>query len=124
MKKKYARRILIGIFFIGLIVAFRMAHIGKYFTLDALKEHRIYLQQMVHTHYFRVVLMYIGIYIGVVALLVPIAALCTIAGGFLFGTFWGAVYANIGATIGAVIAFLFVRKSVGNAFQERYKERL
>jgi len=121
---KHLSRILIILLFIGIIIALRVIGIQQYINLSSLKANRVYLQHVVQANYFLAVLIYIAIYIAVVAFLIPIAALCTIAGGFLFGTFWGAVYANVGATTGAIVAFLLVRHSIGKSFQERYKDRL
>jgi len=54
-------------------------------------------------------LCFIAAYAGLVALSVPGAALLTIAGGFLFGTWFGTAYAVIAATIGATAVFVAAR---------------
>ncbi|MBX9976639.1 MAG: VTT domain-containing protein, partial [Alphaproteobacteria bacterium] len=51
-------------------------------------------------------LIYSGIYVAVVTLSLPVAALMTLAGGFLFGQEFGTVSAVISATLGASLLFL------------------
>ena len=52
---------------------------------------------------------YVALYIGVVALSLPIGAYLTVIGGMLFGAVLGGTAAVIGASIGAVVVF-FDRK--------------
>jgi len=117
-------KIWIGLLFIGLIIALRFTGVGDYFTLAALQEMRIYLMAFIDAHYIASVFMFIGFYIFIVTLALPLAALCTIAGGFFFGVIPATIYANIGATIGASLFFLLVRYLFGTAVQERYKDKL
>ena len=117
-------RIWLGILFIALIVALRFSGIGKQLTLAAFQEKRLQLMLIVNAHYVWSALAYIGLYVAIVVLALPLAALTTIAGGFLFGVLPGTLLANIGATIGATIFFLLVRHSFGNTLQEVYKEKL
>jgi uncharacterized membrane protein YdjX (TVP38/TMEM64 family) len=117
-------KIWIGLLFIGLIIALRFMGVGDYLTLAGLQEKRIQLMAFVDTHYISSVCIFIGIYISIVILALPLAALCTVAGGFLFGVMPGTIYTNIGATIGASLFFLLVRYAFGRAMQERYKDKL
>ncbi len=123
MKFLYNKRFILFVIFILIIIGIQFIGIGNYFTLATLKIHRDYLQQLVQNDYITAVALYIGFYTVVVALFVPIAAILTVAGGFLFGTFLGAVYSNIGATAAAAISFLLVRYLFGEALQKKYKER-
>jgi uncharacterized membrane protein YdjX (TVP38/TMEM64 family) len=56
-------------------------------------------------------------YAALVALSVPGAAVLTIAGGFLFGTWVGGLSAVVGATLGATAVFLAVRAGLGGLAQ-------
>ncbi len=117
-------KIWIGLLFVGLILALRFTGVGDYFTLAALQETRIQLMAFVDMHYIASIFMFIGVYISIVMLALPLASLCTLAGGFLFGVIPGTMYTNIGATIGATLFFLLVRYTFGNTVQERYKDKL
>ncbi len=117
-------KIWVGLLFIGLIIALRFTGIGDYFTLAGLQETRIQLMAFVDMHYIASVFMFIGVYISIVMLALPLASLCTLASGFLFGVIPGTIYTNIGATSGASLFFLLVRYSFGSAVQTRYKDKL
>lgn len=117
-------KIWIGLLFIGLILVLRFTGVGDYFTLAALQEARINLMAFVDTYYIASIFTFIGIYISIVMLALPLAALCSVAGGFLFGVILATIYINIGATIGASLFFLLVRYTFGSAMQERYKDKL
>ncbi len=121
---KMAVRLIIALFILGVIIALRYSGIQNYINVAQLKEQQRYLQAMVEQHYLRSVLLYIVSYATVVAFSLPVAAIFTIAGGFLFGIFFGAIYANIGATLGAIIAFLLVRYLIGGAVQQKYQIQL
>ena len=124
MKLLYDAKIWLGILFIGLLIALRFTGVGDYITLAFFQEQRSHVMAFVDAHYAWSVLIYIAFYISVVVLALPLAALSTVAGGFLFGVFPGTFYANIGATIGATIFFLLVRYSFGSKVQEAYKDKL
>lgn len=64
-------------------------------------------------------LVYIGLYIAIIALSLPVGLIMTLAGGLLFGWQLGAPAAVVGATIGATIIFLVVTSSFGSALAEK-----
>jgi uncharacterized membrane protein YdjX (TVP38/TMEM64 family) len=121
---RFDKRILIGIAFIALIIVLRFSGITNHITLAAVQEQRLQLMEFVDTQYAWAVFAYIVWYISVVILALPLAALSTVAGGFLFGVLPATVYANIGATIGGTIFFLLVRYAFGSVIQDRYKDKL
>ncbi len=108
----------------GIIVMVRFSGIAEWISLDQLKTHRDYLQQVIVNHYLLAVFCYISLYITVVAFSLPIGAVLTVAGGFLFGIIAGVFYTNIGATVGATIAFLLVRYLIGDTVQQKYAVQL
>lgn len=118
------KRLIIFVILLAIIFGIRFTGVGNYLTMEHLKANRDYLQLLVQENYLRSVLIYIAFYIGIAALSLPLAALLTVAGGFLFGVFFGAVYANIGATIGATISFLLVRHLLGSMLQQKYAKQL
>src|SRR5579872_2619245 len=81
----------------------------RYASFTALAGNKEWLCQTVAQTGAKGVLVFIMAYAGFVALSVPGAALFTIAGGFLFGTWLGGTYAVIGATLGATVVFLAAR---------------
>lgn len=117
-------RLWFGVAFIGFIIALHYSGVGKFISLETVQNQRMHLIDFVQKQYIWSVLAYMGIYIGVVVLALPLAALCTVAGGFLFGIVPAVVYTNVGATIGATIFFLMVRYSLGKSLQEKYENRL
>ena len=122
--KSLHKRLVVAIIFILLVIGARSLGLGAYLNLEELKRNREFLLLYVEQHYYSAVLLYIFSYIAITSLLLPFAALFTVAGGYLFGTVPGALYTNIGATIGGTIAFLAVRYFFGSYVQERYARQL
>jgi uncharacterized membrane protein YdjX (TVP38/TMEM64 family) len=94
----------------ALIVLAYAFGLHRYFSLGAIAEN---LKTFVAGNLFGALLAYAGVYIAVVALSLPGAALLTILGGFLFGWKIGGAVTVIAATIGAVIVFQVVKTSLG-----------
>ena len=99
---------------IGLLIAcaigiFFYFDLGKYLSLDAVKENRDHLLAFAEANYAGAVAIFILVYIAVTALSLPGAAIMTLAGGFLFGSLAGMLFVNVGATAGATLAFLAAR---------------
>lgn len=124
MKSKYQQHFILAAIVVAALLALRFSGVLNYFTIDTIKMYSAELQHFVENRYILAVISYIGTYIIVAGLAVPLAAFLSIVGGFMFGTLLGAVYANIGATVGATISFFASRYLIGRWVQERYAERL
>jgi uncharacterized membrane protein YdjX (TVP38/TMEM64 family) len=102
---------------LGLLVVAGIAFVAvggrHYLTFATLAENRDWLSSLVQRWGFVAALLYIAVYAGLVALSVPGAAILTIAGGFLFGTWLGTLCAILGATLGATGVFLATRAGLG-----------
>lgn len=86
----------------------------RYLSLQELAENRMLLRSLIHSNLPLALLVFAGLYAGVVALSLPGGAVMTLAGGFLFGWFIGGVASLIGATIGASIVFLIARSALSD----------
>jgi uncharacterized membrane protein YdjX (TVP38/TMEM64 family) len=106
------------------LIAFFALGLNQYLTLDLLKENRAVLKAWVHDHKTQAVLLFIVAYIITAAFSLPLGALLSIAGGFLFGTVFGTAWIVIGATIGATILFLVAKTSLGEPFRERFASQI
>jgi uncharacterized membrane protein YdjX (TVP38/TMEM64 family) len=82
-------------------------------------RHRAAIDDFVASHQMLAIFVYVGIYITVVAVSLPGAALLTITGGFLFGIAVGASAAVISATVGATLIFLVARTALGEPLLRR-----
>lgn len=103
----------------ALIAAAYLAGLHRHLSLTALAEHREALRGFVGSHLLLALAAYAALYVAIVALSLPGAAVMSIAGGFLFGWVLSAPVTVVAATIGAVIVFQIVRTSLGAALAER-----
>ena len=113
------RRWLPAAILVALIVLGYAFGLHRYVSLNALAEHREALRQFVDEKLLLSVLMFMALYIAVVALSIPGAAVLSIAGGFLFGWMISVPATVVSAVIGAVIVFEIVRTSFGSVLAER-----
>jgi uncharacterized membrane protein YdjX (TVP38/TMEM64 family) len=106
---------------LGILIAawmvFMLAGGHRYLTFSALAENRDWLCSLVQQWGPAASFLFIIVYALLVALSVPGAAVLTIAGGFLFGTWLGALYAIVGGTLGATAIFLAARAGLGGLVQ-------
>jgi uncharacterized membrane protein YdjX (TVP38/TMEM64 family) len=121
---KHGKRIFLLILFIAVIVLVRFSAIGDYTTFENIQKNRDMLLAFTKEHYLISVIVYIVLYVLVVALSIPGGAVLTLAGGFLFGTLLTVLYVNVGATMGAAFAFLIARYLLGDRLQHKYKQQL
>jgi len=96
------------------LVAFFAFDLDQYLSFSTLAEHRVMLLKWVSENSLLAPLIYMLIYVVVVAFSLPGGAVMTISGGFLFSALAGGIYAVIGATFGAVALFLIAKTSLGD----------
>lgn len=107
---------------VALVAAIAIAYglgLHRHLSLSALAENREWLRHFVDGNIVIALLLYIGIYIALVALSVPGAAVMSIAGGFLFGWMISVPATVTAALIGSVIVFQVVKTSVGATLAEK-----
>jgi uncharacterized membrane protein YdjX (TVP38/TMEM64 family) len=99
--------------------AFLFTDLGRWLSLDALREHEAQLKAWTAAHPIASVGAFVLIYAVLVTLYVPAATGLTLAGGFLFGTWLGGGATVVGATFGALGAYGLVRTSLGEPLRRR-----
>jgi uncharacterized membrane protein YdjX (TVP38/TMEM64 family) len=114
-----ARQWIIIAIFVALFGAFFAFGLGRYLTLDALRDNRAALQAFVAAHGLSAGLSFVVLYMVAVALSFPGATILTLAGGFLFGTFLGAALSVTGATAGAAVLFVAAKTAFGDSLRHR-----
>jgi len=120
MKRRWGLLILLGLL-AGLFFSFDL---GRFFTLEALKDQHEALQQAYRIKPFLVTGIFAVIYIVMAALSFPGATLMTLAGGAIFGFWTGVPVVLVSATIGATLAFWTARYVLRDAVQRRFGDRL
>lgn len=103
----------------SVLTAVYLSGLLDYVSLDAIKEHRVYLSELVQQNPFGAGAAFIALYILAVALSLPIASLLTLLGGFLFGLTAGTIMIVTSATIGASIIFLIAKSASGEFLREK-----
>jgi len=106
------------------LIAFFALGFQHYLTLDLLKENRVALAQWVSLHGVQAAALFVVAYIIVAAFSLPIAALVSIAGGYLFGSVYGSIWIVLGATIGSAILFLAAKSALGDPLRARFGNRI
>lgn len=84
-----------------------------------LGAHQEGLTGFIAAHELTAVVVYMAGYALAVALSLPISAVLTLAGGFLFGLWLGTAYVVTAATLGAMILFLAARSAMGQGLRGR-----
>ena len=113
----FLRRLpIIAIVIVALIGAFTLR---DYLSFETLRENREALLAFRDANYIGTVLVFMGVYIAIVAFSLPGATIATLTGGFLFGTFPGALFNIVAATIGATLIFLAAKFGLGDRLAAR-----
>ena len=115
--------VVVGLFALA-VGAFFYFDLKQYLSLEALKANRDSLLAYTEAHYSRSVMIYILLYCLQTVFSLPGAAIFTVAGGFLFGSFVGTLYVNVGATSGAALAFLTSRYLLRDWVERKFGDRL
>ena len=99
-----------------MVVAFSSG-ILEQLNLEALQTHKEALLSKVTAHPVISALAFIGSYITVVALSLPVALIFPLTGGFLFGKWLGTLYVVGAATLGASLIFLIAKTALGETLR-------
>lgn len=113
--KKYLPLVLIVV--LAIIVWF--SGLRDYFSFALLKEHQQTLELYVLNNKIMAILIYVGLYIMVVALSIPGATFMTLVGGFFFNQILGTFLVVSAATIGATILFLGTKLASQDLVKEK-----
>lgn len=109
----------------GLAVAlFFFFDLGRFLTLEALKENRQALLGLHAAHPAATVAAFMAVYIIQTALSLPGATILSLTAGALFGSSLGTVYAVTAATIGATLACMVTRYLLRDAVLARFGGKL
>lgn len=93
--------------------------LGDTISFDTLRENRELLLAYRDTHYVAMAAGFVTIYILIVALSLPGAAVASVTGGFLFGLAAGTMFNVAAATVGAAAIFLAARWGLGTSMAAR-----
>lgn len=98
--------------------------LDQYLTLDALKANRAAFAVMLDENPLRVTLAAFALYVLVVTLSLPGAALMGLAAGALFGFWYGTLFVSFASTIGATLAFWVSRYLLSDFVRQRLGSKL
>jgi pyruvate/2-oxoglutarate dehydrogenase complex dihydrolipoamide dehydrogenase (E3) component/uncharacterized membrane protein YdjX (TVP38/TMEM64 family) len=121
MQKK--KLLIVGLI-IALIVAFFVFDLGRFFSLQYLKDSQASFSQLYAQNPLLIIGSFFAIYIAVTALSLPGAAIMTLAGGAIFGFWVGLLVVSFASSIGATLAFLASRYVLRDSVQSKFGARL
>jgi pyruvate/2-oxoglutarate dehydrogenase complex dihydrolipoamide dehydrogenase (E3) component/uncharacterized membrane protein YdjX (TVP38/TMEM64 family) len=107
-----------------LILAFFFFDLGRFFSLDYLKQSQTQFGELYAQKPSLVIGGFFAIYVAVTALSLPGAAIMTLAGGAIFGLVVGTIIVSFASTIGATLAFLAARFVLGDSVQSKFGARM
>jgi len=114
-----SRLLLLGLL-VGVLGLFFALDLGRFLTLEFLREQQAALEAFRLANPGRTVGLYMGIYIAVTGLSLPGAAILSLVGGALFGVLWGTLIVSLASTAGATLAFLVGRFLFRAAVERRF----
>ncbi|MBI3513109.1 MAG: TVP38/TMEM64 family protein [Proteobacteria bacterium] len=102
-----------------ILLLFFTLRLDRYVSFGVLRDNRAAVTGFVGAHAILAPLLFIGLYIVTIAASLPIGAILSVSGGFLFGTVPGTLYVLIGATSGATALFLAAQTAIGDSLKRR-----
>ncbi|MDE2760441.1 MAG: TVP38/TMEM64 family protein [Paracoccaceae bacterium] len=105
---------LVPLVIIVIVAVIGFVTLRDYLTFETLRDNRETLIQFRDNNYLVTSLVFLSIYIIIVAFSLPGAAIASLTGGFLFALFPGTLYNVLAATIGATIIFVAARMGLGD----------
>ncbi len=109
---------------IALLIAFFAFDLGRFLSLDYLKQSQTSFAETYARQPLLVSGIYFVIYVVATALSFPGATILTLAGGAIFGLGWGLLIVSFASCIGATLAFLAARFVLRDSIQNRFSQRL
>lgn len=109
---------------VAAIIAFFAFDLGRFFTLDFIKQSQERFGELYKTQPALVIGSFFAIYVAVTALSLPGAAIMTLAGGAVFGLVVGTIIVSFASTLGATLAFLAARFALGESVQKKFGARM
>lgn len=109
---------------VAAIIAFFAFDLGRFFTLDFIKQSQERFAELYKTQPALVIGSFFAIYVAVTALSLPGAAIMTLAGGAIFGLVVGTTIVSFASTLGATLAFWVARFALGESVQKKFGARL
>lgn len=118
-------RSVLGLIVIGIVLIGFQWGWFEALTFDHLKLRQAELQFWTESHFVKAILAYFFIYVAVTALSIPGAAVMSLAGGAIFGSFWGTLLVSFASTVGATLCFLgsrfLFREVISRKFADTYE---
>lgn len=124
MNTSVLKKVLLLFVIAGLIAAFFIFDLNRYFSLAYLKESKEQFSAFYTDNRVLTIALYMLVYVVVTALSLPGAAIMTLAGGALFGFVIGLVAVSFASTIGASLAFLASRYLLREWVEKKLGDRL
>jgi pyruvate/2-oxoglutarate dehydrogenase complex dihydrolipoamide dehydrogenase (E3) component/uncharacterized membrane protein YdjX (TVP38/TMEM64 family) len=107
-----------------LIVLFFALDLGRFLSLEAIKQRQTDLAALYDTRPAMVIAAFFAVYVAVTALSLPGAVILTLAGGAIFGLLVGTVVVSFASSLGATLAFLASRYVLRDGVKARFGARL
>ncbi len=117
-------KLILIIALIAAIIAFFAFDLGRFFTLDFIKQSQAQFGELYAQKPLQVIGGFFALYVAVTALSLPGAAIMTLAGGAIFGLVVGLIVVSFASTIGATLAFLAARFALGESVQKKFGSRM
>jgi pyruvate/2-oxoglutarate dehydrogenase complex dihydrolipoamide dehydrogenase (E3) component/uncharacterized membrane protein YdjX (TVP38/TMEM64 family) len=106
------------------VVLFVALDLGRYLSLDYLKQSQAGFIDLYTRQPLTVALVYFVLYVLATALSFPGATILTLAGGGIFGLGWGLLIVSFASSVGATLAFLTARFVLRDSIEARFAKRL
>jgi pyruvate/2-oxoglutarate dehydrogenase complex dihydrolipoamide dehydrogenase (E3) component/uncharacterized membrane protein YdjX (TVP38/TMEM64 family) len=117
-------KLILVVALIAAIIAFFAFDLGRFFTLDFIKQSQERFGELYKTQPALVIGSFFAIYVAVTALSLPGAVIMTLAGGAIFGLVVGTIIVSLASTLGATLAFLAARFALGESVQKKFGARM
>lgn len=118
------KKLTITLILIIVVVGLRFVNVGQWLNIENVLENKAHLIEMTRTHYLASILIFLGAFVLLGTLGVPVYAVFTLAAGLLFGFIPGLIVSMIASTIGGFASFYISRYALYDYFRKKYSHRV